>query len=238
MGKDRRVKEVWKIEDIAFDRRTLMTLGKLIEDGAFDKLDYIISPGKEASVFRAKSGDSFVAVKIYQNETAHFIKKMDYLVGDPRFKKIKMESYNIIKLFVQKEFKNLSAAEEAGVPAPRPINYRNNILVMSFIGKDGLPFGRMADLKKEVIEEDFHNIIDSVKKLWKAGIVHSDLSEYNVLLGDKPYIIDMSEGVSVRHPKAREFLLRDIVNISAFFKKSLGLDSDPRKIFEKITKGG
>ncbi|MCX6774032.1 MAG: hypothetical protein NTY68_03500 [Candidatus Micrarchaeota archaeon] len=48
----------------------------------------------------------------------------------------------------------------------------------------------------------------------------------------------MSDGVSSRHPKAKEFLLRDIINISSFFKKSLGLDIDPRKIFEKITKGG
>ncbi|MCX6774037.1 MAG: serine protein kinase RIO, partial [Candidatus Micrarchaeota archaeon] len=63
MGRDRRIREIWKIEDIAFDKRTLMTLGKLIEDGAFDKLDYLISPGKEASVFRAKSGNDFVAVK-------------------------------------------------------------------------------------------------------------------------------------------------------------------------------
>jgi len=238
MGSDRRIKEVWKIEDIAFDKRTLLTLGKLMEDRAFDKLDYVISPGKEASVFRARSGGGFVAVKIYQNETSRFFKKMDYLIGDPRFRKVKSNGYEIIRLFAQKEFKNLAAAEEAGVPAPKPINCKNNVLVMSFLGMGGVPFARMADVKKDVIEDDFFNIISSVRKLWEAGIVHSDLSEYNILLGDRPYIIDMSEGVSVKHPKAREFLLRDIANISSFFKKSLGLNPDAGEIFERITGGG
>jgi RIO kinase 1 len=93
----------------------------------------------------------------------------------------------------------------------------------------------MSDVRKEVIEEDFNVVIDAVKRLWKGGIVHADLSEYNILLGDKPYIIDMSEGVSVKHPKAREFLARDLFNLSAFFKKSIGLNSNPDKLFKEIT---
>jgi RIO kinase 1 len=238
MGEEnRRTPEKWKIEDLVFDRRTLLTLGKLMEEGAFTNIDYLVSLGKEANVYRARAKADYVAIKIYRNETSRFIRKMDYLQGDPRFKKAKMTGYNIIRLFAQKEYKNLIIAEKQGVDAPRPISQKDNVVVMTFIGKDGLPFGKMADVRSEVIEEDFNVIIRSIKALWKGGIVHSDLSEYNILLGDKPYIIDMSEGVSIRHPKAKEFLMRDLVNVSAFFKKSIGLSSNPEELFNSIVSG-
>lgn len=234
---DQRTGEKWKIEDLVFDKRTLLTLGKLMEEGAFTKMDYLISIGKEANVYRARMKDDYVAIKIYRNETSRFIKKMDYLRGDPRFKKAKLTGYNIIRLFAQKEYKNLLVAEQEGVDAPRPISQKDNVVVMTFLGKDGLPFAKMADVKPDVIEDDFHVIIHSIKAMWKGGIVHSDLSEYNILLGDKPYIIDLSEGVSIHHPKAKEFLMRDLVNLSAFFKKSIGLKSNPQELFSEISSG-
>jgi RIO kinase 1 len=230
-----RKKEQQKTEELVFDRRTLLTLGKLMNEKAFDGLEHIIAPGKEASVYLARSGNGHVAVKIYRRETSRFIKKIDYLQGDPRFRNAKLSEQNMVKVFAQKEFRNLLVAEKAGVDAPRPINQRDNVIVMSFLGVGVLPFARMSDVRKEVIEEDFNVVIDAVKRLWKGGIVHADLSEYNILLGDKPYIIDMSEGVSVKHPKAREFLARDLFNLSAFFKKSIGLNSNPDKLFKEIT---
>jgi RIO kinase 1 len=160
---------------------------------------------------------------------------MDYLQGDPRFKKAKLTGYNIIRLFAQKEYKNLLVAEKQGVYAPHPIAQKDNVVVMTFLGKDGVPFAKMSDVRSEIIEEDFKALIRSIKGLWKGGIVHSDLSEYNILLYDKPYIIDLSEGVSIKHPKAKEFLMRDLVNISAFFKKSIALKSSPEELFKIIT---
>jgi len=68
--------------------------------------------------------------------------------------------------------------------------------------------------------------------------VHSDLSEYNILMkGDVPYLIDFGQAVVTAHPKALEFLRRDIENIYSYFSKKYSISTDPEKIFTDITRG-
>ena len=70
----------------------------------------------------------------------------------------------------------------------------------------------------------------------KAGIVHADLSPYNILMyKNKPYIIDVGQGVLLEHPKAYEFLKRDIHNIVHYFRK-FSIKADEQEIFNRITK--
>jgi RIO kinase 1 len=70
----------------------------------------------------------------------------------------------------------------------------------------------------------------------KAGIVHADLSAYNILMyQDKPYIIDVGQGVLLEHPESIEFLKRDIHNIVQYFKK-FDIKADEKEIFNRITK--
>jgi RIO kinase 1 len=225
------VKERWKIEELVFDRPTLLTIAELMKKGMFDSLDYIISMGKEANVYRATKSDTFVAVKIYKVETAKFFKRHSYIVGDPRFKKIRDNERELVKLFALKEFKNLETAWKAGVPCPQPYHRLNNVVVMEFLGEGGIPYPKLLDV--EVSEEDFWQILEGIRKMFKAGIVHADISEYNILKGDRDYFIDFGQGVSVKHPKAMEFLRRDLGNVVAFFKKRIGIERDVNEILKE-----
>jgi RIO kinase 1 len=68
------------------------------------------------------------------------------------------------------------------------------------------------------------NIIDVLYN--KAGLVHADLSEFNILYGDQPYVIDMGQSVTKDHPRALPFLMRDIRNINRFFKNRCKVRTD------------
>ena len=70
----------------------------------------------------------------------------------------------------------------------------------------------------------------------KAGLVHGDISAYNVLIYKNiPYLIDLGQGVLIEHPNAIEFLKRDIRNVVNYFKK-FGIRADEDKIFKNIIK--
>ncbi len=225
------LKERRKLESYVFDRRTLLILSKLIKKGILRSVDYPVSTGKEANVFRATTPEgAHLAVKIYKITTAGFSKKMAYLEGDPRFKSIKRRDREVVKLFARKEFKNLQICEEAKVHAPRPVFLSEDIVVMEFLGEGGIPYATM-DMIGPRSERDLDSILNDVRKMYRAGLVHADLSEYNVMLGKVPYIIDFGQGVVLGHPNAERFLERDLKNILNYFAK-FGIKRD----FEKTIK--
>jgi len=225
------LKEQRKIESYVFDKNTLILLSKMMKKGIFESVDYPVSTGKEANVFRATSSDgSYLAVKIYKIETTGFMKKMAYLEGDPRFGSIKKRDREIVKLFARKEFKNLQICERAGVHAPDPVYLSEIIVVMSFIGEDGVPYATM-DMVGPRGEQDLDSILEDIRKMYRAGLVHADISEYNVLLADVPYLIDFGQGVVLSHPNAEKFLERDVKNILDYFARH-GIKRD----FEKTLK--
>ncbi|MEM2947906.1 MAG: serine protein kinase RIO [Candidatus Anstonellales archaeon] len=224
----KQLKERWGIEEGVFDKKTLLTVAKIIKKGIIDSLDYCVSTGKEANVYRATRGSENLAVKIYKIETTGFERRDRYLKGDSRFRNIRWDERSITYAFARKEFKNLEIAEEAGVHAPKPYYVENNIVVMSFLGKEGLPYPKLKDTKI-IREEDLESILDDIKKMYKVGFVHGDISEYNVLLGDVPYIIDFSEGVVKGHPLFEELLERDVKNILNYYGKH-GVRREEKKV--------
>lgn len=158
-----------------------------------------------------------------------------YIVGDRRFERIPGSSKGIIKLWVQKEFKNLQTAFAAGVRVPRPYAFSENILIMEYIGIPPAPAPLFAEV--DVDERDYHWTTKTIKKLYaKAGLVHADLSEYNIFkFGKERVLFDMGSAVVVSHPQAKEFLLRDITNIVRFFKKR-GIEvEEPVELLGEIT---
>ncbi|MCD6341002.1 MAG: serine protein kinase RIO, partial [Desulfurococcales archaeon] len=123
---------------------------------------------------------------------------------------------------------NYSLMNEAGVSVPKPITQLENVLVMEFIGEKGkrAPLLKEVELSDEEYYEIFKNLIKDVRKMYQvAGLVHGDLSEYNVMIWKgRHYIIDVSQAVKVTHPNAHEFLVRDLRNIRRFFADEIGLD--------------
>lgn len=223
---DYQLKERFKIESEVFDRKTLLILSKLLKKGILQTVDYPISTGKEANVFRATTPErGFVAVKIYKMETAPFFRKEEYLEGDPRFDKIKKGDEDIVRAFARKEFKNLEICRKAKVHAPVPIYILGHVLVMGFLGEGGLPYPTMDMVGPLHGKKDLDSILKDIKKMYKAGLVHADLSEYNVMMGDVPYLIDLGQGVITRHPRAERFLERDVGIILSYFSKK-GIKKD------------
>jgi RIO kinase 1 len=221
-----------------FDERTIFHLNKLLVNGPLERIEGVISAGKEANVYLAYDIDGKeVAVKIYKidTNTSKWMKK--YITGDPRFKKIPNNISKIIFLWASKEFKNLKRAYKAGLSVPNPIFTQNNILIMEYIGFESIPAPILKDIKapKDPVKL-FNEVLNFIKNLYqKAKLVHGDLSEFNILYhNQKPVIIDISQGVSVQHPKAEVYLVRDIRNIFNYFEK-IGVNTpDPKDFYYEV----
>ena len=108
---------------------------------------------------------------------------------------------------------------------------------MEYIGFESIPAPVLKDIKKpkEPINL-FNEILDFIKLLYqKAKLVHGDLSEFNILYHNQsPVVIDISQAVSIQHPKAEEYLARDIKNIFQYFDK-LGVETpDPTDFYYDV----
>jgi len=220
-----------------FDERTLMLLYKLLSDGLFDTLEFPISTGKEANVFRGTKGDRFVAVKIYRVATATFKNFGKYIIGDPRFRSIGKDHRGLISLWAQKEYKNLARLREAGIRVPEPIACREHVLVMEYIGQPdaAAPMLRDAGLDPAGLGRVQHEVLSFFDRSYnRAGLVHGDLSEYNILIdGKKTVFIDLAQAVVLEHPMAQELLVRDLQNMAAWFKRK-GLPFDWQLVHNRI----
>jgi RIO kinase 1 len=224
-----------KILDEVFDHRTLKAVHKLMNIGHLQTLDFPIATGKEASVFvgLTKRSDE-VAVKIYRIGNATFNSIRQYIVDDPRFRSLSHDRRSVIHAWAQKEFKNLMRMHDAGVAVPAPIAYLENILIMEYlcVGDNHDPAPPLRSLRTFDAADVYKQLRRDVRRMVKdGGIVHGDLSEYNiVLVGERPYIIDVSQGVVIEHPGARGFLERDAKNLAHFFERR-GIDESAADLF-------
>ena len=227
------MKEKFKTYHDVFDNYTERNLFKLASQGLFEELKSPISIGKEANVFTSTCSDeSLVCVKIYRLETCDFNRMYEYIKYDTRFPDIKRNKRKIIFAWAKREYRNLMRAREFGVSVPTPHIIKDNILVMDLIGNP--PALKLNKTIPQTPKKFLKEIIENMKKLHKAGIVHGDLSAFNILNDDeKPIIIDISHGTAIDSSSAEDLLKRDIKNVCLFFRK-LKMNPDEDKIYEKI----
>jgi RIO kinase 1 len=239
--KRRKDDDEFKVVEGVIDPPTVKILYKLLSRGVLNAVHGTISAGKEANVYRGETLDgSPVAVKIYRMSTAEMDFMKEYMVGDPRFKRVGKRSRILIPQWATKEFKNLQRYTEAGVRVPKPIAIERNVLVMEFIGDDEqlLPAPLLKDVHLNSPVEVFNQLMEMIEIGYtKAGLVHADLSEYNILWLDEPVIIDVSQAVLCEHMQSSRYLLRDIRNLTQYFKK-LGVDIEDPKIITKTIISG
>ena len=242
MMKRRKDDDEFKVVEGVIDPPTLKILYKLLNRGKLKALHGAISTGKEANVYLGfDSEDTPVAVKIYRVSTAETDFMMEYIIGDPRFKKVKKKSRSLIPQWAMKEFKNLKRYHEAGVRVPRPIDIERNVLIMEFIGniKQSIAAPLLKQVEVPSPVDTFNEILTMIETGYtKAGLVHADLSEFNILWADGPVFIDVSQAVLVTHDYAKKYLLRDIQNIITFFKKLDVETEEPKVIAEDIIASG
>jgi len=211
-------REKFKTYEAVFDNYTLKGIIELMKKGFV--LEDSLSPikiGKEANVFSAEDQDgNKICIKIYRLETANFNQMYHYIRSDPRFIGLNHKMRKIIFAWVQREFRNLIFARKAGVRAPKAIKSHNNILLMELIGN---PAPMVKDKPPKDKKQFFNAVLKNMWLLHKAGLVHGDLSKFNILNdNEKPVLIDFSHGTPPNNPLFRELLDRDAKNIANDFK--------------------
>ncbi|KAG6278399.1 hypothetical protein E4U48_000563 [Claviceps purpurea] len=234
------------------DQRTRMILLQMINRGFVSEVHGAISTGKEANVYGGvlvddKTGDAIQkAIKVYKTAILVFKDRERYITGEHRFKGgfDKGNNRKMVKLWAEKEFRNLRRIYNAGIPCPEPITLKLHVLVMGFLGdKKGWAYPRLRDavLTGDDVEQQWRSLyiqlLGVMRKMYQVcRLVHADLSEYNILYNKGLlYIIDVSQSVEPDHPRSLEFLRMDIKNVGDFFRRK-GVDTlSDRAIFNFIT---
>ncbi|WP_297068967.1 serine protein kinase RIO [Thermococcus sp.] len=232
--------ELYKIANEVFDRGTLAALLYLHRKGWIERLQGIISTGKEANVFAGVAGDGkSVAVKVYRTYTTEFRRIWGYLAADPRVGYLPKDIRRLVFVWTRREFKNLQRAIKYALRVPEPRIFRNNVLVMEFIGGDE-PAPRLKDVERELNRGDFEELYDFtmgvIERLWKRGdMVHGDMSEYNILIWDSPVVIDWSQATVRRNKMSVALLRRDLRNVISYFtRKGVHTDDFNEKLKELL----
>lgn len=218
--------------EMCVDARTRLLLYRLVNQEVLDRVNGIISTGKEAVVLHADGGagqDCVIpkecAIKIFKTTLNEFKTRDKYIQDDYRFKDrfSKQNPRKIIHMWAEKEMHNLMRMRKCGILCPEVVLLKKHILLMSFIGESHKPAEKLKEafLKPAELTEAYLQTIAGMNSLYKdAQLVHADLSEYNILWHNKQcWFIDVSQSVDRNHPKALEFLYRDCINVSSFFKK-------------------
>jgi RIO kinase 1 len=231
--------EQFKLEESVFDEATYGALYDLVQDGHIVAFGGPISTGKEANVYTALGPeDTEVAVKVYRINASEFVDMRGYLDGDPRFRGIGSDKKKVVLAWVRKEYANLERARKAGVRVPRPIAVERNVLVMEYLGTDEDRAKRLSEVDIENPETAFEVAREYMRRLYSAGLVHGDFSEYNVVFHEGQLVVlDLGQAVTVHHPNSREVLERDCENVAAFFGRQ-GLEVDPDDLLAFVVDEG
>jgi len=226
------------------DPRTRIILFKMIGRGLIQEVNGCVSTGKEANVYHATAPDgAHMALKIYKTSILIFKDRDRYVSGEYRFRRgySKRNPRKMVRVWAEKEVRNLKRLVAAGIPCPEPIEVRENVLVMKFLGdKQGWASPRLKDaaISAEAYPSLYEELILNIRRMYhECKLVHADLSEYNILYHDSHlYVIDVSQSVEHDHPSAFDFLRSDIKNAEEFFGRfgvnCLGL----RRCFEFVTR--
>ncbi len=218
-----------------FDSATSATLYKLSKK--YDLvMDGLVSIGKEANVYCGHIKEKRVAIKIYRIEAGDFNLMRKYIVGDLRCHHAKNKR-RLIYEWAKREFLNMSRVSEFGF-CPEPVAFQKNVLVMGLVTYEDGPAPKLKDAVIEDAGCCFNKVVECIKGMYSKGLVHGDLSEYNILVSDedKPVLIDFSMGALVEDPIAQELLHRDIRNVTKYFRK-FGVDANENDVLGAVTGG-
>ncbi|MEJ2242373.1 MAG: serine protein kinase RIO [Candidatus Bathyarchaeota archaeon] len=238
--KNKRSEDYQVIEEV-FDRSTLMVIYDFMNKRVIDEIHGVVNAGKEARVYWGIDPNGIeLAIKIYLTSSAEFKKGMiPYIEGDPRFSHVRRDTRSLIYAWAQKEFKNLQRAKDAGVNVPDPLAVEKNVLIMNFIGKDGVRAPLLKETSLEDSEKILKLLLTYLRRLYqKAGLVHADFSEYNVMIWNKrPVLFDVAQSVLINHPLAEKFIRRDLENLHRYFKRKVSRILSVDKMHERVTGG-
>ncbi|OQR78778.1 serine/threonine-protein kinase RIO1-like [Tropilaelaps mercedesae] len=223
------------------DARTRMILFKMLARGVFEEINGCISTGKEANVYYAsKADEQQFAVKVYKTSILVFKDRDRYVTGEFRFRGgyCSGNPRKMVRLWAEKEMRNLTRLEKVGIPCPKPHLLRSHVLVMEFVGKGGWPAPKLKDvpLTETKARKLYLSLIIDVRRLFhECRLVHADLSEYNLLYHEGRLVfIDVSQSVEHEHPNALLFLRKDLTNVTDFFSRCGVATMTLRELFDFV----
>ncbi|MFZ3355466.1 MAG: RIO1 family regulatory kinase/ATPase [Thermoplasmata archaeon] len=196
----------------------------ILDSGLATSVLQQIGSGKEAGVFACLNGEHLIAVKSYR------FYQSSHRGGRP----IKQESMGRL---ASQELELLTQAWCGGARVPRPGRRVENMFSMQYLGSPEGPAPRLIDVGVEAPAEFLDELLASTRKLADAGVVHSDLSPFNILVHEElPWFIDMGQGVRVdrigmspwvRLTQAGDALRRGFKTYDRYFRKyGLRVDVD------------
>ena len=210
--------------------KTPSGLQALIDDGVIDEVMRPLKSGKEAAVYVVRSGDDVRCAKVYKDMAQRsFQQRVQYQEGRKVRGSREARAIGKASKYGRKQqetaWKNtevdaLYQLRDAGVRVPEPYGYYHGVLVMELVtDADGHSAPRLGEVELAPDQaRGFHRfLIRHIVKMLCVGLIHGDLSEYNVLVApDGPVIIDFPQVVSAAgNNAARTMLLRDVNNITA-----------------------
>ncbi|MDA0699801.1 MAG: phosphotransferase [bacterium] len=246
---------VTRLVDDAGEAAEGTALRRLQERGFVHDIVGELKSGKEATVYLGRSPLGDVAVKIFRDiEARSFKSDQRYLdgrwVGDARLAKaIRRRSGRGLRalkaMWAAHEYLMLWRLWNAGVPVPEPlvgpeafdIADAGEVVLMRFVGTAESAAPRLSDapLDAEQARDAFEQSVAIMTACWRLGVVHGDLSTYNLLWWeDRVILIDFPQAMGRQQTGAREVLAQDAASLALSFKK-FGIDTDADAILARVT---
>eukprot|EP00923_Selenidium_pygospionis_P032626 GHVN01057498.1.p2 GENE.GHVN01057498.1~~GHVN01057498.1.p2 ORF type:complete len:646 (-),score=78.88 GHVN01057498.1:2481-4418(-) len=213
------------------DEKTLLMIHKMMKREVFTEIFGCVSTGKEANVYLALRHEEALAIKVYKTSVLVFRERSRYVDGDYRFRQGYCKSSNprkMVRQWAEKEFRNLNRLVTGGLPCPYPIELKDWVLAMTFVGEGCDAAPRLKDLRASPLR--WRNLFIQTVAIMKVmfqqcRLVHGDLSEYNLLYHQgRVVVIDVSQSVGHDHSQSLDFLKRDCHNVKRFFSRDCKLE--------------
>ena len=209
-------------------------LQTLIDDGFIQRVIRPLKSGKEAAVFIVESDGSFCAAKVYKEvHQRNFRQRQDYTegrsTGDSRQDRAMSSGSRFGKqqnetAWQSAEADTMRKLNAAGVRCPKLRQLADGVLLMDLVlDAEGQPAPQLASqsFTAELAYRWHRGLMGEIARMLCAGVVHGDLSEYNILRGPKgPVIIDFPQAIdATKNNNAKRLLLRDVANVTRFFSR-------------------
>ena len=211
-----------------------LAINALVKAGVIEAFGKSLGVGKEADVYDALTPEGVrIAVKFQRLGRISFRqtrRKRGYATEHAGWL---FQS----RLAAEREFQALKLVYQHVVAVPEPLSQNRHVIAMGII--EGAELAKWKEISKP--EKILKEVLRNVKKAYlKAGVIHADLSEYNIILKRDMHIliIDWPQYVMVNHPNAQQLLMRDVRNVLKYFSRRYGLKVKIREVYAYVTGKG